>query len=73
MTSGKENKARCSRRPLRAYPDDPISKRPDTEIPPPAVPRLAAPFGKGGGEGAAERGSCSTGQSYEGESYWDRH
>jgi hypothetical protein len=58
---------------LGAYPDNPISKRPDTEIPPPAVPRLSAPFGKEGSEGAAERGIGTTRQNYESESYSDRH
>jgi hypothetical protein len=57
---------------FRAYPDSPISKRPNTEIPPPAVSRLSAPFGKRGREGAAEWGICSTRQSYESENYSDR-
>jgi hypothetical protein len=53
---------------IRAYPDTSISKRPGTEIPPPAVPRLSTLFSKGGSEGAAEQGICSTRQSYGSES-----
>ena len=41
---------------ISAYPANPVRGRPQAKIPSPAVPRLSAPFGKGGGEGAAERG-----------------
>jgi hypothetical protein len=45
---------------------------PRTKIPPPAAPRLSAPFKKGGSEGAAERGIWLAQQDNRRESYSDR-
>ena len=42
------------------------------KIPPPAAPRLSAPFIKGGGEGAAERGIWTAQQGSGIERYSDR-
>jgi hypothetical protein len=54
-----------------------LSEKPRTgvsggKIPPSAAQRLSAPFGKGGGEGAAEQGIYRAQQSHEIESYSDR-
>jgi hypothetical protein len=59
-------------RRVASYPKNPVRVCPREKIPPPAAPRLSAPFGKGGGEGVVERGIYRAQRSHEIESYSDR-